>query len=341
MEARNVGLDKDVELQALTAEDGASDLESNSSPTTTYSRLQHFFSFSLPRYFSPLAPILPAKEPGSISGSAIIESKEERVRRAARASLAESMVSLGFSGLTVYFMEKNTSWIRNPLVVTTFSLLINFLLRIPHAPEKWLEFSLRSLRGTIYSSIDQRTRDALWHEFGHVCAFLLLYDNSDPTITIAPSFLTSGGNTHVSPNRELSELGTALGLENSKLAVSMAGTGASMAWNYAGLILASTLFDKHPEIKSHLLLSIIMSVLKSMEYALSPYYLDCHSKENRSNDFCRMDENGISPIYAMLFIVGSMLLLQLFLSVAKWACTPRNTDNNDDEFERPSPSARF
>lgn len=342
MEARNTGLAGDVELQALTAEglEQAVDEENSDSPITTYTKLQRFFSFSPTQYYSPLPPLSPDNTTNRpLSDSAVILSKEERVRRAARASLAESMVSLGFSGLAVYFMEANSSWIRNPLLVTTFSLLINFLLRIPNPSNKWMQFALRSLRSIVYSSIDQRTRDAIWHEFGHVCAFLLLYNKSDPSVTIIPSFFSAGGNTHSSHSKTLSEFGAALGFENSQLATSMAGTGASMAWNYAGLILSTTLLGNHPEIKSHLRFSIAISVLKSIEYALSPYYLDCD--KNKSNDFCRMDESGISPTYAILFIVGSILLLQLFLSLSKWICTPRNVAHSEDDYERPTPAARF
>lgn len=262
-------------------------------------------------------------------------SKAERVRRAALSSLVEAMIAIGYSSTTTAFLASNTSWIRHPFVISTFFMLINFLLRIPSSADEWTRKQLRVIRGAIFALMDNRTRYIVLHEGGHALTALSLFQFKldYPYIEITPNYNMSSGARTVYNSNTLSSLAKQLGLSlsSSKLAVTAAGVGISTLWNGTSLIAAQSMSDEHPEIKSHLRMTALISIFSDLLYALSAYI-----KCDKGNDFCALKENDISPLFIILFITTSMLALQLFLTCStRYVCNSTNIVESENKMFRP------
>ncbi len=246
-------------------------------------------------------------------------------------SAAESVAGFTYASAATPFITKNTPWYFHPFTTTSGILAINFLLRTSKFDNKLNQKLNRTLRSGLFGVIDAIHRGVLTHEGGHALALLCLYLDSHPQITITPP---NGGLTNwgFSPGTKgtLSELGTMFGVQKTHAVISAAGAGAELLYNYGSLITAQAISDDYPEIKSHLRVSTAFSVVTAAYYALSAIW----TSETATHDFCSLRDNGgIPPAAAALFLVGSVLLLQLFLSCTTAYCKKVNRENQEPNIE--------
>lgn len=229
-------------------------------------------------------------------------------------SLLEAGVIVSSAYGSYHFMEDpEKDGMQSPFIPVSILLLMNFILRTPNITSRVLNDILRMFRSFLFSQMDIMSRHTLFHEGGHALTALSLFKDSNPKITIDPFYLgTGGGVTHYTFDGGLSEWGEKFGLDTSRLLVTANGTGVSVVEGYLSLIVAQLLPAKLSEVKTHLRLMVIMQLMGNLYYAISAYN-GCE----KGHDFCKLQEKGdIEPYAAALFMTGSLLLLQLTLSLS-------------------------
>lgn len=246
-------------------------------------------------------------------------------------SAIESVVTYTSAAVVTPFISQNASWYWHPFAASSFVLSSNLLNRMMARSKLvsenerllWMNLMFRSY---LYANFNMIFTGTLIHEFGHVIAFLVLYNNTHPFINIT---LPDGAYAQ-NINGTINELGLMLGENKTSTIVSASGAGHVMLWAYGGMLATQFIPDDYPELKMHIRLSAIFFVLKSALYALSALW----SCEPRGHDFCNMEEKGgIHPLAAVGFIVGSALMVQLFLSCTTAYCAKNKKENQEVEVE--------
>lgn len=264
-------------------------------------------------------------------------SRAKWIRNMLVSTLLEAGIVLGSTYGSYHFMEDLDDEGKNPFIVASLGLFLNFLLRTPNMPmKKPLSDAIRIARSFLFTHIDSMTRYTLFHEGGHALMAKALFKNPNPKITLDSTYFgVGGGKTSYVGSSGLSELGEKFGQDTSGILVTAAGAGEGMIESYLGLIVAQLIPDNFSEIKTHLRFGVLMHLMRNLSYALSAYD-DCTS----SHDFCNMDKKAdLSPYAAMLFMVGTLLLLQLGLSITtrligcakRKLCTNSITEEVDEE----------
>ncbi len=232
-----------------------------------------------------------------------------------RSTAIESAIALTCASITTAFMEKDADRVY-PLMLASIALAINFLLRTikindDHPNYENLKKLFEIFRGLSFSIIDLMNRSVILHESAHLLAYDGFYKNADPTMSIT----FPGGKTFPNFDGEpvLSETGALVGDQMASGLTSAAGSLIQLFFSYLSLIAAQALPDKHSEIKSYLRFTSIMSLMNPLMYAITNS--DPSVCSDLSQDFCNVnDKLGISPAMAASLILGSMIMLQTFLS---------------------------
>lgn len=252
-------------------------------------------------------------------------------------SLLEAGIVLGATYGSYHFMEDLDDEGKNPFIIASLGLFLNFMLRTPNiAMMKPLSDAIRIARSFLFTQLDSMTRYTLFHEGGHALMIETLFKEANPKITINPTYFgTGGGKTSFDTTSELTSLGEKFGRDASRALVTASGVGESMLECYAGLIAAQLIPDNFSEVKTHLRLSVLMHLERNIFYALSSYG-ECKP----GHDFCNLEKRAdISPYVAILFMVGTVLLLQIGLSITtrvvgcgkKKMYAPSATEDRDEE----------
>jgi len=256
----------------------------------------------------------------------------------------EAAVALTCAAITTPFIAKETKWYWQPFAVSGLVLFSNIIVRRSELSSAFKKnrcaitcnderiitetsFSkslLRCLRANIFAGYDLIYRGIFTHEGGHALAGFLLFQNCTPQITINPPI---GGFTSY-PNCTFNQLADKLGDNMTKAILYGSGPGAEMLWDYISLMAAQALPDDYPELKAYLRLSVILSVLSEIMYALA----DCEN--HPGYDWCNLNKTeGISPAIAVSFIVISALIVQLLSSGMNYLCNRIKAKNAEPQVE--------
>ncbi|TAL61619.1 MAG: hypothetical protein EPN84_07665 [Legionella sp.] len=236
-----------------------------------------------------------------------------RLSQALFASGLESSFLLLSAAAMTPFLSPTVPFCFHPLTIACAVGMINFLLRLPlWLNEPFHDSQSNWIRSVFFANFDAIYRSTLLHETAHALTALYFYPHSNPQIQLNPPY---GGIT----SYEVFESSSHHKTRTINALISAAGPSADLLWGYCSLYLAQVMAKQKPQFSSHLRLSCWFSVVGNLCYALTAL----GGVNNKTNDFHSIYKNtGISPFFAAMFILSSMLIWQMILS----KCHP-NTDS--------------
>lgn len=221
----------------------------------------------------------------------------------------EIITSFPFVTVADILLTTDPKWYENPYFFASSLIALNFLLRLPKGSAE-VRRGLRLLRAFIFSLLDG-IRQTLFHEIWHALALDYTLEFADPRIFIRPGVVIYHGVTQWETNSTLSLAGEALGLDDSHALVDIMGTGGFLLSSYLSLIIAQFFTEDYPEARAFIRGTTLLTLLRHAHYAYTAIG-DCAGETQ--HDFCNLKDQGYSPISAISFMLGTMLLLQLLLS---------------------------
>jgi len=249
----------------------------------------------------------------------------ENLRNMILPSAAEAFVSVAYASAVIPFMEANTKWWANPFTTAAIVVFLNTFSRLKKYDDKDKNARImaRHIRGFFFGILDTFTRKVICHENGHVLFAVSLFKNQRPSF-IVQQF--GSGRMYWNGDFELTDAGAMLGFEKSYALVSAGGFVVDMLCNYIALIAAQLIADDDSEIKSHLRLMVIISLVHELYYAILGA-INC----TPDNDFCALESANLIPAAALVsLMMTSSMLLQLFLS---FSAKCRASNHADDEYD--------
>lgn len=115
------------------------------------------------------------------------------------------------------------------------------------------------------------------HELGHKAAINTLFRNADAQVSVTPF---RGGATRWT-GEQFSELGSSLGMENSRAIVSAAGPAVDLFSSLASFAVGFKVRKKHPNLGAAMMGYAGFRVARSLIYALTP----CKTSACHGHDF--------------------------------------------------------
>jgi len=236
-------------------------------------------------------------------------------------TVIESVVALTSACIATPFTSKDTSWYAQPFSMTCAMLIFNFFCRAyqidsSESNDQTLQKLIMILCSMTFAGVDDFVRTTLVHESGHMIAYLCLYQNVRLNLRLDPPLGAATLHEFYGVNNTgiLSEYGAMLGEDKTTAVISAAGPAVELFFDYIMFITAEAISNNYPQLKWHLRLVALYSVLSTTVYVALGILSSC----SEPNDFCSIDKYANIPLNDDIgFIVGSALLLQLCLYCCK------------------------
>lgn len=251
------------------------------------------------------------------------------------ATSAESFFAYASAAISTPFLSENSSWYLHPFITSTVILTLNFFLRKHEVAIQdpvrvdHLNKSKRLLRSMLFSLIDNNNRVTIFHEAGHVLlAFMIFRDHE---VSIKVTYPDGAKTTYLFENNNMTytKWGTSLGEKSARALVAGGGPGIELLGVYLSILIAETMTAKYPEVKSHLRVMSLVTLLQLTCYA------GLSGSCEEGNDFCTIDKNvNISPTLAIIFMLGSAFLLQAILLLCLKSKKSELNDRSSSEVTR-------
>lgn len=277
--------------------------------------LSNYKAFSSPVFLTRLLP--------KISPDLI-----ERISNAAYTTLKQLAVSTVFIAITFNFLANPASL---PMMVTIavisavlagiVKLVMNskavkdLISKFSPWEKKTLELAKDLMPAYVFAAtVDTSTRDVLTHESGHALTANLLFKEAKTHISINGS--GSGSCSYFNSPTQLTQLGSRLGYTPSRALISAAGPLATLFTSCVLMSFSHFLPNRHKELKVHLDMISLQSVVQNVFYALSSFFVTPTS----SHDFIAIQQfSGINPLVCASVII----LVPLLIKTGLWLSTYR------------------
>lgn len=247
-------------------------------------------------------------------------------------------VSLSLVGFASTYLEQSTPWYRNPVLYSSIYLTANLFSRLiintdlcikktfcfKNSPKNERALKVQGARcfNAASFAFANLPESFLLHEIGHLLASLAVFQNPQPKVCLKGGiFFPDGAYTYLeNKTLSLSSFGEKIGTRNANRLLDGMGLGTDLIMAIIELTLAEIIVNKFPETSLHLRLLAMTALMYDIVYAVSAFSDNTCYQNNKPlpNDFCRLNEEGLSPALVLAIMAGLTLLFQLGLSVTHY-----------------------